>query len=75
MAYDVEGAKKGQAFGLAVQSAIAAGKEDDFGYIVQQFWKYLQLGKLCGKLDPSQLAAAIQNEKVLEVINQLTEKK
>jgi hypothetical protein len=64
-------AAKGQAYNLAVQTAIADGKQHDNEYIVRQFLRHLQFAALVQKDNPEQLAKVVDNPKVLELIKKL----
>ena len=64
-------AAKGQAYNLAIQTAIADGKQHDNEYIVQQFLRHLQFAALVQKANPEQLAAITKNPKIMDLIREL----
>ena len=69
MAYDdsySQRAAKGQAFNLAVLTAIADGKQHDNEFIVKQFLRHLQFGSLLQKANPEQLAGILSNPKLIK---------
>lgn len=57
--------RKGQAYNLAVATAIADGKQHDSSYITKQFLRHLQFAQLLQKATPEQMAVAIENEEIL----------
>lgn len=57
----------GQAYNLAVSTAIADGRHHDNAYIVKQFLRHLQFAALVQKATPEQLVIAVENPKVLEL--------
>lgn len=64
-------AAKGQAYNLAVQTAIADGKQHDNEHITKQFLRHLQFSSLLQKANPNQLAEVLDNERILEIIKEL----
>lgn len=66
-------AARGQAYNLAVQTAIADGKGHDNEYIVKQFLRHLQFAALVQKATPEQLAQAVNNPEVIRLIKELDE--
>jgi len=75
MAYDNDNfsqrAAKGQAYNLAVQTAIAEGKQHDNEYITKQFLRHLQFASLLQKANPEQLSDLLKNPKMLDLIKEL----
>lgn len=71
--YDDSKVRKGQAYNLAVQSALAVGKGDDTEYVVQQFLKHYQFADILQKAKPEELASALQNPRVMELLAKLDE--
>lgn len=69
--YDDSKVRKGQAYNLAILTAIADGKQHDNEYIARQFLRHLQFAQLLQKADNGQLAAVLSNEKVLALIAEL----
>ena len=63
--------QKGQAYNLAVQTALANGRGEDNEYILSQFLRHLQFAMLVQKATPDQLAAALENPELLDIIKQL----
>lgn len=64
-------ASKGQAYNLAVMTAIADGKQHDNQYIVEQFLRHLQFAAMVQKATPDQLASAVDNPKFITLIQDL----
>lgn len=64
-------AARGQAYNLAVMTAIADGKQHDNKYIVEQFLRHLQFAAMVQKATPDQLATAIDNPKFIKLIKEL----
>lgn len=60
--------RKGQAYNLAVQSAIQAGKEDDLKFIVKKFLMHLKRAEMFQKATPEQLLEAIDDQEFKEEI-------
>lgn len=71
MAIDNQRAARGQAYNLAVQTALFAGKGEDNEYITKQFLRHLQFMSLLQKADPHQLASVLGNPKLLKIIKEL----
>ena len=73
MAYDdySQRAAKGQAYNLAVQTAIADGRQHDNEFIVRQFQRHLQFANLLQKANPQQLAELLDSTKMLDLIKAL----
>ncbi len=69
--YDDTKVRKGQAYNLAVMTAIADGKQHDNEFIAKQFLRHLQFATLLQKADPDQLASVVSGAKVLELIAKL----
>lgn len=66
-------AAKGQAYNLAVATAIADGKQHDNQYIAKQYLRHLQFANLMQKTKPAELAAAVEEEAVIAKIKELDE--
>ena len=66
-------AAKGQAYNLAVSTAIADGKQHDNEYIVKQFLRHMQFASLLQKANPQQLSEALNCSRTLELIKNLDE--
>lgn len=66
-------AAKGQAYNLAVLTAIADGKHNDNEHITKQFLRHLKFAALLQKADPAQLATILGDPKILDLIKQLDE--
>jgi hypothetical protein len=75
MAYDDREMKmrKGQAYNLAVSTAIAEGKHNDNEYIVKQFLRHLQFASLLQKATPEQLTEVTKTESMIALMKQLDE--
>lgn len=71
MSYDNQRAANGQAYNLAIQSAIAEGRGHDNEYIIKQFLRHKQFCALLQKANPHQLSVALKSEPVRELINEL----
>lgn len=61
----------GQAYNLAVSTAIADGKQHDNKYIIEQFLRHYQFAALLQKATMDQLATAVDNPKFIELIQEL----
>jgi len=72
MSYDDTKVRKGQAYNLAVMTAIADGKHHDNVYITKQFLRHYQFAALCQKGDVNQLAAITECPKIIELFNEVT---
>ena len=66
-----ERASKGQAYNLAILTAIADGKHHDNEYIAKQFLRHLQFAALMQKANPQQLAELLNSTKMLELIKEM----
>ena len=64
-------ASRGQAYNLAVQTAIAEGKANDNEYITKQYLRHLQFAALLQKADPHQLADVLGNPRVMKLVADL----
>lgn len=64
-------AAKGQAYNLAVLTAIADGKHHDSEYVTKMFLKHLQFASVLQKADPNQLADITRNHKLLELVKEM----
>lgn len=64
-------AARGQAYNLAVQTAISEGRGNDNKYIIEQFLRHLQFAALVQKATPDQLASAVDNPKFIQLIQDL----
>ena len=64
-------ASKGQAYNLAVATAIADGRAHDNEYITKQFTRHLAFASLLQKANPQQLSELLGNSKLLEIIRDL----
>lgn len=63
--------RKGQAFNLAVQTAIADGKGGDNEYIIKQFLRYLNFAGFLQSASPEDLAVALKSEKMMLALKEL----
>jgi len=63
-------AAKGQAYNLAVATAIADGKQHDNEFIVKQFLRHMQFAALVQKAKPDELAAIIETPTILNLFRQ-----
>jgi hypothetical protein len=66
-------AAKGQAYNLAVSTAIAEGKQHDNEFIVKQFLRHLQFASFVQKATPEQLSDVLKNPKLIDLIRELDE--
>lgn len=64
-------ASKGQAYNLAVATAIAEGKQHNNEYIVKQYLRHLQFANILQKATPEQLEIAINNPEVLAKLREI----
>ena len=64
-------AAKGQAYNLAVLTAIADGKHHDNKYIVEQFLRHLKFADLLQNNGPDMLATAVKNPKILALLEEV----
>jgi hypothetical protein len=64
-------AAKGQAYNLAVSTAIADGKQHDNEYIVAQFLRHLAFAQLVQSAQPEQLSQIVKNPKLVKLIKEL----
>ena len=64
-------AAKGQAYNLAVNTAIAEGRAHDNKFIIEQFLRHLQFAAMVQKATPDQLATAVDNPKFIQLIQNL----
>lgn len=63
--------RKGQAYNLAIISAAAQGKLNDNEFICREFLRHYQFANLLQKASVDQLATALSNPELLEVIARL----
>lgn len=63
--------KRGQAYNLAIQSAIADGKGNDNEYIIKQFLRHLSFAAFVQKASPEDLALALKSEKMMFALKEL----
>ena len=63
--------RKGQAFNLAVQTALADDKGGDNEYIIKQFLRYYNFASFVQSASPEDLAAAVKSEKMLLALKEL----
>ena len=71
--YDVSGARKGQAYNLAVQDAVHHGEENNPGYIYKKFVYYYTIGDAIQGSDIEMIQEVISNKDFDSLIKQLTE--
>jgi len=64
-------AAKGQAYNLAISTAIADGKQHDNRYIVKQYLRHIKFASMLQKANPDQLASAMDNPGYLELLQKL----
>ena len=64
-------AARGQAYNLAVLTAIADGKQHDTMYVTKQFLRHLQFASILQKESPENLATAMDNPKILELMSRM----
>lgn len=64
-------ASKGQAYNLAIMTAIAEGRVNDNEYITKQFMRHLQFAALLQKADVHQLADVLNSPRVLKLVKDL----
>ncbi len=64
-------AARGQAYNLAVLTAIGDGKQHDNEFITRQFLRHLQFAAVLQKASTEQLASLLGNPKLLDLIKQL----
>lgn len=64
-------AAKGQAYNLAVSTAIAEGKQHDNEYITKQFLRHLQFASLLQKATPEQLITLLGDHRMVELMKEL----
>ena len=63
--------RKGQAFNLAVQTAIADGKHHDTEYVTRLFLKYVQFAGILQKSSVPELQEAMNSKEVIQLFNDL----
>lgn len=68
-----ERAAKGQAYNLAISTAIADNKQHDNGYIVKQFLRHLAFAKLLQDTPSKHLALVAEEPEFIETIEKLSE--
>jgi hypothetical protein len=66
-------AAKGQAYNLAVLTALADGKGHDNVYITKQFLRHLQFAAILQKASTEQIASLLDNPKLVDLIKQIDE--
>lgn len=66
-------AARGQAYNLAIQEAIAEGKQNDVEAILGLYYKHLQFAALLQSDKSDALSEAVRTPQVLNLIRQLTE--
>lgn len=66
-----QAARRGQAYNLAVQEAIAKGEVDNLEKIFGYFYKHLQLAAIAQKADPEQLATVAKCPKIIELFAEI----
>lgn len=64
-------AARGQAYNLAVLTAIADERQHDNVYITKQFLRHLQFAALLQKANPEQLADLLKNQRAVQLIKEL----
>lgn len=64
-------AARGQAYNLAIQTAISDGKQHDNEYIVAQFLRHLAFAQLVQTAQPEQLNQIVKNPKLVKLIKEL----
>ncbi len=64
-------AARGQAYNLAVATAVAEGKAHDNEFITRQYLRHLQFASILQKASTEQVAALLGNPKLLDLIKQL----
>lgn len=76
MSYDntySQRAAKGQAYNLAVMTAIAEGKHKDVRFIAQEFYRHFQTAALLQKANAEQISQIIENPKLVELLKEVEE--
>lgn len=71
--YDVTGARKGQAFNLAVHDALHYGEENNPGYIYKKFIYYYSISDALQGSDIEMIQEVINNRDFDTLINKLKE--
>lgn len=71
--YDATGARKGQAYNLAVHDAIHHGQENNPKYIYQKFIYYYSIGDALQGSNIEMIQEVIDNSSFDELINKLKE--
>ena len=71
--YDATGARKGQAYNLAVHDAVHHGQENNPGYIYKKFVYYYSIGDAIQGSDIDMIQEVIANKNFDEVIKKLKE--
>jgi len=71
--YDVSGARKGQAYNLAVHDAVHHGEENNPGYIYKKFVYYYTLGDTLQGSDLEMIQEVVANKNFDDVIKKLGE--
>lgn len=71
--YDVTGARRGQAYNLAVHDAISHGEENNPGYIYKKFIYYYSIGDALQGSDVEMIQEVIANKDFDSLIHNLKE--
>lgn len=71
--YDATGARKGQAYNLAVHDAVHHGEENNPGYIYKKFIYYYTIGDALQGSDMEMIQEVINNSSFDELITKLKE--
>lgn len=71
--YDATGARKGQAYNLAVHDAVHHGEENNPGYIYKKFVYYYAIGDAIQGSDIEMIQEVINNSSFDDLIKQLKE--
>ena len=69
--YDGSGARKGQAYNLAVHDAVHHGEENNPGYIYKKFVYYYSIGDALQGSDMEMIQEVINNQDFNELIGKL----
>lgn len=64
-------AAKGQAYNLAISTAIADGKQHDNEYILAQYFRHLRFAAILQSARVEELEALVKNPRILKLIKEL----
>lgn len=71
--YDATGARKGQAYNLAVHDAVHHGQENNPAYIYKKFIYYFTIGDAIQGSDIDMIQEVIANKDFSELVDKLKE--